>query len=92
MALVSQCDLQILRRAALNPFVTQSALILGTAPQALLGTVELHEIHMRLFLQPVKGPLDDTEHITCTIQLGASCKLAADAFNPNIYVVDEDIT
>ncbi|KAK4825950.1 hypothetical protein QYF61_003468 [Mycteria americana] len=49
-------------RAALNPFIPQSVLILGisqTQVQDLaLGLVEVHEVCMGLLLKPVKVPLD----------------------------------
>ncbi|KAK4806814.1 hypothetical protein QYF61_005610 [Mycteria americana] len=76
-------------KAALNPFIPQSVLILGIAPTQVqdlaLGLVELHEVCGGPLLKPVKG-------INCITQLGVICKLAEDALNPTVYVVDEDIT
>ncbi|KAK4806804.1 hypothetical protein QYF61_005600 [Mycteria americana] len=78
----------LLCRAALNPFISQSVLIVMVAltqvQDLALGLVELHEVHMGPLLKPVKG-------INCITQLGVICKLAEDALNPTVYVIDEDI-
>ncbi|KAK4819180.1 hypothetical protein QYF61_025995 [Mycteria americana] len=52
----------LLRRAALNPFIPQSVLILGIAlaqvQDLALGLVEPHEVHTGPLLKPVQVPQD----------------------------------
>ncbi|KAK4806919.1 LOW QUALITY PROTEIN: hypothetical protein QYF61_012640 [Mycteria americana] len=78
----------LLCRAALNPFIPQSVLILGIAltqvQDLVLGLVELHEVHMGPLLKPVKIPLDGSPSLYCTTQLGVIYKLAEVALNPTI--------
>lgn len=60
------------RRAALNS-------------QPLLGTAELHEVHIVSVLKPIKVPLNSIlslQHISCTAHLSVICKLAENALNP----------
>ncbi|KAK4826170.1 hypothetical protein QYF61_006032 [Mycteria americana] len=73
----------LFRRAALNPFILQSVLILGIAltqvQDLALGLVELHDVHMGPVLKPVKVPLDgipSLKRIKCTTQLGVICRLS----------------
>ncbi|KAK4806146.1 hypothetical protein QYF61_001069 [Mycteria americana] len=84
----------LLCRAALNAFITQSVLILGTAPTQVqdlaLGLVELHEVRTGLLLQPVKVPLDgipSLRHVNCTTQLGVIRNLAEGALNPTMSLM-----
>ncbi|KAK4816394.1 hypothetical protein QYF61_016711 [Mycteria americana] len=59
---IHQYPQDLLCRAALNPFIPQSVLILGIAPPQLqdlaLSLVERHDVHMGPLLKPVKVPLD----------------------------------
>ncbi|KAK4816734.1 hypothetical protein QYF61_022286 [Mycteria americana] len=88
----------LLHRAALNPFIPQSVLILGVAltqvQDLTLGLVEPHEVHMGPLLNPVKIPLNgipSPRHVNHTTQLGVICKLAEGTLDPTVYVIDEDI-
>jgi len=88
----------LLRRAALNPFIPQSVLILRTAPTQVqdlaLGLVEPHEVHMGPPLRLVQVSLDDIPSfwcVNCTTQLGVICKLAEGALDHAVYVLDENV-
>lgn len=68
----------LLCRADLNQFITQSVLILEIAVTQVwdlaLGPLELNEVHMGPLLKPFKVPLagiPSLKHISCTPQLGA---------------------
>ena len=66
-------------------------LIAGFAPTQMqnlaLGLVELHEVHTGPLLELVQVPQACQLHT----HLGVICKLADDAFDPTVYVTDEDI-
>ncbi|KAK4815543.1 hypothetical protein QYF61_003235 [Mycteria americana] len=88
----------LLCRAALNPFIPQPVLILGVAPTQVqdlaLGLVEPPEVHMDPLLELVQVPLDgipSLRSVNHTTHLGVICKLAKDALDPTVYVIDEDI-
>ena len=78
----------LLDRAALNLFIPQSVLILGTA----LGLVEFHQVHMRL--QACPGP-SGWHPFPQVHQLhhSALChpRFTKGALSPTVYVADEDI-
>ncbi|KAK4806889.1 hypothetical protein QYF61_012610 [Mycteria americana] len=85
-------------KAALNPFIPQSVLILGIASTQVqdlaLGLVEPHEVHMGPLLGLVQVPLDgipSLRRVNRTTQLGVICKFAEGALDPAVYVIDEDI-
>ncbi|KAK4831144.1 hypothetical protein QYF61_015447 [Mycteria americana] len=67
-------------RAALNPFIPQSVLImvpvLTQVKDLALGLVELHEVHMGPIFKPVKVPLDG---------------IREGVFNPTDYIINKDI-
>ncbi|KAK4832535.1 hypothetical protein QYF61_023867 [Mycteria americana] len=85
----------LLPRAALNPFIPHSVLILGIAltqvQNLALGLVELHEVHRGPLLKPVKVPLDgipSLRNISCTTRLGVIPKIAESALNPIFYYIE----
>jgi len=78
----------LLLRAALNPFISHPVLIVETAPTQMrdlaLGLVEPHEVHMGPLLKLVQVPLDGILSfwcVSCTTQLGVTCKLAEGALD-----------
>ena len=88
----------ILLSAALNPFSSQTVLVLGIAPTHVqnieLGLAELHEVHMGSRLKPVQVPLDGIPSLQCvdhTTQLGVVSKLSEGVLNPTVRVIDKDV-
>jgi len=88
----------LLSRAALNPFVPWSLLILGVAlthvQDPALGLVEAQEVHMGPLLELAQVPLDgilSLRRVNHTTQLGVMSKLAEGALEPAVYVTDEGI-
>ena len=59
-----------------------------------LGLVELHAVHTRPPVQPVKVPLNgipSLQHINHTTQLGVVGRLAEGSLIPTVHVADKDI-
>ncbi|KAK4823584.1 hypothetical protein QYF61_003770, partial [Mycteria americana] len=90
MRMLWETGSKALLKAALNPFITQSVLILMIAliqVQDLALGLELHEVHVGQLLKPVKVPLDgipSLKQINYTTRLGVTCKLAEGALNPTV--------
>jgi len=81
----------LLLRAALNPFVSQSILILKTALTQVQdlahGLVEPYEFHTGPLLELVRVPLDSILSLRCvnyTTQLGVICRFAEGALDPTV--------
>jgi len=88
----------LLGRAALNPLIPQLVLILGVASAHVqdlsLGLVEPREVHAGSLLELLQVPPDGILsfwHVDRTTQLGVICKLAEDALDLAVYVIDENI-
>ena len=88
----------LLRRAALNLFIPQPVLILGVASTQVqdlaLGLVEPHEVHTGPLLKLIQVPVDGISSlrgVNHTTELGVICKFAEGAFDPTVYVTDEDV-
>ena len=80
--LIHQYFQVLLLRAALNPFSSQPASVLGIAPihvqDLALGPVKLHEVCTGPCLMPVKVPLDgipSLQHVDRPTQLGVITQL-----------------
>lgn len=86
---ISQQPQDLLLRATLNPFISQSVLMFGTtqAQYRALSSVELHVLYARTLLKPVQFPLEGTPSlycINCATQFSVIHKLAERALNPTI--------
>lgn len=88
----------LLQRPAINSFITQSVLILWTAPVKMqdlaYSLVELHGVHMDALLKPAKASLDATPSLkllNCITQLCVTWKPAQGALSPKVYAINMDM-